>query len=304
MLKKVCGVLIGMIILAVFFASGVLAAGETDETIGIRYKGHVQNKGDVDWVYTPEELGTRGEGLRIEGFQIELVNAPVGAVIKYNVHVQNKGWLYDENDSSNWPQNGAYSGTKGEGLRIEAIKIVIEGLDGYDITYMGHVQNQGDLPEAGPWFRNGDQLGTTGSGLRLEALRVSLEKASAIKLISATVGTGVMLRDLEGAMDVDPAAEDIVLTFNTPITAETGVTKNVLLIDQEAKELVDLGNATPLLLTGGGTNILTLNLNESGGSGMTVLKAKTGYRLRITDLENADHEVIGADEVNILFTTK
>lgn len=144
---------------------------------GVEYRGHVQNKGEYplngSYIQGPKQLGTVGEGLRLEAFWIRLTNAPAGLHIKYQVHVQNKGWLAPVED-------GKLGGTEGEGLRIEAIKISLVDDEGnlskdYSVAYKGHVQNQGDTK----WYANGEQLGTTASGLRLEALEVQITKTTA-----------------------------------------------------------------------------------------------------------------------------
>ncbi|WP_170253954.1 leucine-rich repeat protein [Acetobacterium paludosum] len=158
-----------------------------DNPVGVAYRGHIQDVGDYpadgSWVDSPAIIGTEGQSKRIEGFEIKLTGEiPAGMEMRYNVHVQNKGWLYDENDSANWPKDGDYAGTRGESLRIEAVKIVLTDSDGkpvpgYSVQYRGHVQNVGDLPaDESQWIKDGDQLGTVGSSLRLEALLVKVTK--------------------------------------------------------------------------------------------------------------------------------
>lgn len=157
--------------------------------VGVAYRGHIQDLGDYpadgNWVDSPKIIGTEGQSKRIEGFEIKLTGAiPTdlqnGLELRYNVHVQNKGWLYDENDSTNWPKDGDYAGTRGESLRIEAVKIVLTDADGkavssYSVQYRGHVQNVGNLPtDESQWLADSDQLGTVGSSLRLEALLVKV----------------------------------------------------------------------------------------------------------------------------------
>lgn len=155
-------------------------------------RGHIQNKGDIpedpnEW--SRHYLGTRGEGLRLEGFQVRLKGeVPEGLTVKYNVHVRNKGWLYAENDFSNWPKNGEFAGTRGQGLRIEAAKFVLVDASGeqskdYSVLYEGHVQNFGSFPTYDPnrqpdqvYYANGQLLGTVGQSLRLEAIRLEIDE--------------------------------------------------------------------------------------------------------------------------------
>lgn len=202
MKKTAVKILSALLMLSMVFSTNVFAANEetsawdsflglfggtaTSTTdVGVEYRGHIQNKGDFpldgSWIQGPNELGTRGQFLRMEGFWIQLTNIPANLNIKYNVHVQNEGWLEDEDDSTNWPENGEFCGTQAKMQRIEAVKIVLVDDAGnpsidYDVLYQGHVQDVGDLPAGGSWYENGEQLGTTGSSLRLEALKVKIEQ--------------------------------------------------------------------------------------------------------------------------------
>lgn len=83
---------------------------------------HVQNKGDLGPFTMGSLAGTEGQGLRLESIRLVLNNMP-GYILKYNVQVQNKGWLRDEDDSSTWFSSGSTAGTAGEGLRLEGIRI-------------------------------------------------------------------------------------------------------------------------------------------------------------------------------------
>jgi len=76
-------------------------------------------------------------------------------VIKYKVHVQNKGW-------SEWVEEGRRAGTSGEGLRLEAI--IVEGVDSYRV----HVQDKGWTD----WVKAGEVSGTVGEGKRIEAIEI------------------------------------------------------------------------------------------------------------------------------------
>lgn len=182
-----------LMVLSLFFSTGVFAASQTDNTtttdsiattnqIGVEYRGHIENFGNVpsstgptqSYLTGPEELGTRDQSLRLEGIAIRLTGAvPEGAGITYQVHVQDQGWLAPVS-------NGTFTGTTAQSLRIEAIKISLVGLSGYDVYYRGHVENKGDVPSANgewTWVKNGTQLGTTGDSLRLEAIEIKIVKS-------------------------------------------------------------------------------------------------------------------------------
>ena len=158
-------------------------ASETTDVVGVEYRGHIENKGDypldpATWVQGPNRLGTVGESLRLEGFWIQLTNKPADVNVKYQVHVQNEGWMEPV-------LNGDFAGTKDKGQRIEAIKIWLvddagEAVTGYSVEYRGHAQDVGDLPQvAGEWYTDGAQLGTVGDSKRLEALEVKIVKTKA-----------------------------------------------------------------------------------------------------------------------------
>lgn len=101
------------------------------------------------------------------------------ASVEYTAHVQNIGWMDVKKD-------GQTAGTTGQGLRLEAIKIVGKSLPpGAHITYQAHVGglNIGN-PLGGPtgpawmeWVRDGQIAGVTGQGRRIEALKIRLENA-------------------------------------------------------------------------------------------------------------------------------
>ncbi|WP_423055569.1 chitobiase/beta-hexosaminidase C-terminal domain-containing protein [Acetobacterium carbinolicum] len=183
MKKRLRNLWLLFLILVLTGTTGVFAAGEeTVETtavstpLGVSYRTHVENYGNMPkpegtLVAGPEAIGTRGQGLRVEGFWIELTGeVPENAGISYQVHVQNKGWMDAMSD-------GSFAGTTGKGLRIESIRISLNNLDDYDVYYRGHVQNRGDLPQIDGewgWVKNGQDLGSTGSSLRLEELQIKL----------------------------------------------------------------------------------------------------------------------------------
>ncbi len=183
-LKSSCLFVLVLMILAVILPAGVFAQPEVkstaatgdDAVIGVAYRGHVQNLGNMPtpegtMIAGPEALGTTGKGLRLEGFWIDLTgDVPANAGIRYQVHVQNVGW-------QDAVGNGDFAGTKGRGLRIEAIKITLENLPDFDVYYRGHVQNVGNIPQIDGnwgWVKNGEELGTTGKGLRLEELQIKI----------------------------------------------------------------------------------------------------------------------------------
>ena len=85
--------------------------------------------------------------------------------VYYSTHVQNVGWQSSK-------KNGEISGTVGQGLRLEGIKILVDNSEtDVVIQYQTHIQNVG-------WqamVSNGTLSGTTGLGLRLEGIKIELD---------------------------------------------------------------------------------------------------------------------------------
>ena len=135
---------------------------------------HAQDYGWLDWAKNGESAGTEGYSKRLEGIQIVLVkkgeNAPgstsrpfIYKMIKYQTHVQNIGWQGEKAD-------GEMSGTTGQSLRLEAIKIQLSSSIDGGIVYKTHVQDYGWLN----FVTNGQASGTTGQAKRLEAIQMQL----------------------------------------------------------------------------------------------------------------------------------
>lgn len=138
---------------------------EETDTPSIKYSSHVQNQ---DWEkdYSKKDgqiSGTTGKSLRLEAVKIMLADAPAGASLSYQMHVQNLGWM-------DWKSTGIITGTTGQSLRGECIRIKLNNMPGYHVEYRVHVQNIGWMD----WVQDGAEAGTTGKSLRLEALQIRL----------------------------------------------------------------------------------------------------------------------------------
>lgn len=83
--------------------------------------------------------------------------------VNYNTYIQGSGWGKNV-------QNGEISGTTGQSLRMEAIKIQTQGL-GDNIKYQVHIQDVGWQE----WKKNGETAGTLNKSLRIEAIRIQLD---------------------------------------------------------------------------------------------------------------------------------
>lgn len=152
----------------------VKLSGEAANQYDVYYRVHAQDFGWLDWAKNGESAGTEGYSKRLEGIQIVLVkkgeSAPgstsrpfICKMIKYQTHVQNIGWQGEKAD-------GEMSGTTGQSLRLEAIKIQLSSSIDGGIVYKTHVQDYGWLN----FVTNGQASGTTGQAKRLEAIQMQL----------------------------------------------------------------------------------------------------------------------------------
>ena len=131
----------------------------------LRYRGHVQTYGWMDWVGDGELVGTTGESKRVEGLQAYLSDSGLTGEIRMNAHVQSYGWL-------GWVGEGELAGTTGEGKRVEAFQVTLTGeiANMYDVWYRVHAQKIGWMG----WASNGQSAGTQYLSLRLEAVQIRL----------------------------------------------------------------------------------------------------------------------------------
>ncbi|MDO9493424.1 hypothetical protein [Acetobacterium sp.] len=272
------GLLFLIMMAAICFSTSVFAANEVvDKTatteIGVAYRGHVQNQGNMpkpegSLVAGPEALGTRGQSLRVEGFWIKLTgNVPEGANIVYEVHVQNEGWMTPV-------KNGNFAGTAGKSQRVESIKINLENMPGYDVYYRGHVQNVGDTPmvdgEWG-WKKNGEELGTTGSSQRLEELQVKIVKQPDTTITYDKAGTygpktGVETTENDVVINTpDVVLQNLHIKGNLTIgegVGEGDVTLNNITVDGET--YIRGGGKNSIHINGGDYNKITIQQTSSG----------------------------------------
>lgn len=130
-------------------------------------KGHIQDLGSVAFAENGNILGTVGQHLRLEEFELwlELTGEHTGLDIgiEYEVLIQDLGW-------SETYRNGEKAGTEGQGKRIEAVKIRLTGADAYKFRawYHPHVEDIGWMG----WSSDGESSGTEGKAQRVEALQI------------------------------------------------------------------------------------------------------------------------------------
>ena len=149
-------------------------SGDAANKYDIYYRVHAQDYGWLGWAKNGESAGSEGYCKRLEGIEIKLVKkggaAPgstsrpfVCKTITYQTHVQNIGWQAEKAD-------GEVSGTSGQSLRLEAIKIKLGSSIEGGLTYATHVQDIGWQS----FVSNGQLSGTSGQSKRLEAIKINL----------------------------------------------------------------------------------------------------------------------------------
>lgn len=133
--------------------------------IGIEYYAYLEgNVPEEDKILkNGEKAGTTGQNRKLEAISMELINAGENANVKYMAHVQDIGWM-------NWVNSDEIAGILNKGLKIEAIKIKLDGLDEYTVEYRVHVQDIGWTD----WYIDGESAGTTGKNLKIEAIEIKL----------------------------------------------------------------------------------------------------------------------------------
>jgi hypothetical protein len=137
-----------------------------EPSLGLKGIVHLQGIGDME-LKQNEFAGTRGHGVRLEGFQIELEPHVSGLTLQYFAHVEGIG-------DTAWVPQGQFVGTRNQNLRLEgfAMKLIGPRAIGYEIEYMAHIQNKGDVP----FVKNGEFCGTRGQGLQVEGILVRVNK--------------------------------------------------------------------------------------------------------------------------------
>jgi uncharacterized protein YjdB len=280
------------------FGSAAMAQEKTADTgtVGVEYRGHIEDIGNFPqdentWIQGSNQLGTTGECKRIEGFRIRLTGAdslPAGTSIRYNVHVENVGWLAGTNlsEASTWLADGAFAGSEGRSQRVEAIQIVLIGADGqvlpgYSVEYLVHGQDYGWTQG---WQADGAIAGTTSQSKRLEAIQIRIVKTQTEPTVYDKAGI------------YGPATGTQTIAGDVTVAAD-GITLQNLVIQGNLtiSEAVGDGNATlnnvsvagDTFVRGGGVN--SIHINGGSYKKITVAKTPTGaVRIVATDADGLD----------------
>ena len=137
-------------------------AAAVEAALGIKVLVHIQGIGDRTFG-SQEYAGSKGQGRRVEGFQINIDPPIPGLNVEYMAHVEGVG-------DTPWLSEGELAGFRGQAKRIEGFAVRLSGpqADKYDVFYSAHIQNIGDTDVSS----NGEYCGTRGKALRIEGIKV------------------------------------------------------------------------------------------------------------------------------------
>jgi uncharacterized protein YjdB len=146
----------------VFGTPTAVKPAPVEGAVGLKVLVHIQGIGDRTFG-SQQYAGTKAQGRRVEGFQVNLEPAIPGLKVEYMAHVEGVG-------DTPWVSEQELAGFRGKGKRIEgfALRLSGEQASKYDIFYNAHIQNIGDTKVAS----NGEYCGTRGKALRVEGLTV------------------------------------------------------------------------------------------------------------------------------------
>ena len=149
--------------------------------LGIKVLVHIQGIGDRTFG-SQEYAGSKGQGRRVEGFQINIDPPIPGLNVEYMAHVESVG-------DTPWLSEGELAGFRGQAKRIEGFAVRLSGpqADKYDVFYSAHIQNIGDTNVSS----NGEYCGTRGKGLRIEGIKVWIAPSASSQTV-APVGLKVL----------------------------------------------------------------------------------------------------------------
>lgn len=138
---------------------------QSQTSIGLKVLVHLQGIGDRSFGAS-EYAGTRGQGLRVEAFQINIDPPIPGLTLQYMAHISSLG-------DTPWLDEGKLAGERGRSFRLEGFAIRLAGLEAakYEVFYTAHIQNLGDTPV----YPNGQYCGTRGRELRVEGMKVWIQ---------------------------------------------------------------------------------------------------------------------------------
>jgi len=122
---------------------------------------------NIGWRYgisLGNTVGTTDQGLRLEGFKINLNPYTDGpSSLQYEAHIQDSGWQGLRNP-------GDYAGTMWQSKAVQAIRFVVNPNFATQVLYRAHVGSVGWMN----WVSNGQIAGTVGQHKDMEAFEMTM----------------------------------------------------------------------------------------------------------------------------------
>lgn len=139
------------------------------ETPELTYRGHFQNDGWMSYVTDGQVIGKTGKGLRLEAFELKLLDSSGNSGISSSAYVEGKGWLSYKN-------SGETSGTVGECRQLNAIKIKLTNgiAQTYNVYYRVYVSGIGWLG----WAKDDEVAGSEDGNSKIEGIQIKLVRKS------------------------------------------------------------------------------------------------------------------------------
>lgn len=147
-------------------ALAIAIMGTARMTVRFDVLAHIQGDGDVR-AGPVEYVGSRGTGLRLEGFAVTLEPWARGFGLRYRADTRGRG-------DTGWVAGGQFVGTRGRGRALGGSRIELTGeyLVDYDVLYMGHVAGSGDTE----WLANGECCGLRGRGRHIGGFAIRITR--------------------------------------------------------------------------------------------------------------------------------
>ena len=162
---------------------GTSGAFMVDTIPHVDYRAHTAKYGWLGQVSDGAMAGTKGEGLRLEAFEVS--SRVSGVEVLSRSYVSGSGW-------QDWVNDGIQSGTTGQYKAVEGIQLKLQGSksSSFDIWYRVQMQTYGWLD----WAKSGDIAGAPGLGKNVEAIAVVLmpkgkAPSGSIRQPAVTLGT-------------------------------------------------------------------------------------------------------------------
>lgn len=179
----------------------------------VTYQTQVQNKGWMTAAKNGELAGTVQQALRMEAFKLSLTGTslPADASITYQAQIQNIGWQAPVTSAAGKDITVVdQAGTAHQSLRMEALKITLNNMPGYEVSYQAQVQNKGWMPAVvtanGVSIANAQIAGTVHESLRIEAIKINVQKTAVENAAETAALAAVVKAEGSGLQaDIDAA---------------------------------------------------------------------------------------------------